>query len=269
MAVERGERVWSERRRLRLCGDGREESAEPRGGAGEGAGGAGSAAEQEGAGDDGEGGERVSGAAAEAGDHREGPEPDRESDGGAGREEARDAGEHVCEGEPGLRLHLLDAASRRLGATGASERRERAGRTGGARVVRREGEGVAVGAERRAAQSAGAVAGAVAAGVQAGADVHSGRGGRGAGRESHAEHRPDAARALRRQSVHRGELEGGHVQQRERDLPDQVCGRCEYGDADGWCGGWCLDNGSEWCISDGSEWCISDRSEWCFSDRSK
>ena len=162
------------------CEDG--EGAQPRGGVGGGAGAVGSSSEQEGVGDDGEGGERVRGAAEEARDHREGQEPDREGDRGAGREEG-DAGDDVREGEPRLRVDLLDAVAGRVGAFGA-EQRERVGGFGGARGVRREGEGVVVGAERGSAQSvgtvAGVVAGVVAAAVQARADVHPGRGGRGA-----------------------------------------------------------------------------------------
>ena len=232
MAGERGERGGEGGRGLRLQAREDGGGAQPRGGVGGGAGAVGSSSEQEGVGDDGEGGERVRGAAEEARDHREGQEPDREGE----CEEEGDAGDDVREGEPRLRVDLLDAVAGRVGAFGA-EQRERVGGFGGARGVRREGEGVAVGAERGSAQSVGVVAGVVAAAVQARADVHPGRGGRGAGPEPHAEHRAHAAEALRSESVHRGESEGGHVHERECAVPNEVRGWREHGDEDCGTGG--------------------------------
>ena len=182
---------------------------------------------------DGEGGERVPRTAQEAADHRERPQPDREGDRRAGHQEERNARLDVREGQSRLRLDLQHAASRGFRAPRSPRRRDGFGRVGGPRGLRREGERVAVGAERRAAIAAGAVVGAGAAAVQTGADVHSGRSGRGAGSEPHAEHREDAEETLRTEPVYRGEPEGGHVHECECDLPNQIRGWSEHGDEDG------------------------------------
>ena len=50
-------------------------------------------------------------------------------------------------------------------------------------------------------------------------------GGRRAGPEPHAEHRAHDPQPLPVQPVHRRVAQGGHVQQRQRALPHQVCGR--------------------------------------------
>ena len=233
VAEQRGERVREGGNGLRLRAIESEGAARADRESGGRAGASGPSPEQEGAGNDGEGGERVPRTAQKAADHRERSQSDRESDRRAGHQEERDAGLDVREGQPRLRLDFQHAAARRLCATRSSCGRHGAGRTGGPRSVRRQGEGVAVGAERRAAIAAGAVVGAGAAAVQTGADVHSGRSGRGAGSEPHAEHREDAEEALRTEPVYRGELEGGHVHQRERDLPNQIRGWSEHGDEDG------------------------------------
>jgi structural maintenance of chromosome 2 len=120
-----------------------------------------------------------------------------EGDHGARREEERGAAHDVGQGQQGLRLHLWHAAAGRHGAAGP-----RKGRRGqpdgpvGARGLQRRVEGVAAGAVGRPALAAGAVAHPGAAAVQAGAHVHPGRGGRGAGPEPHAEHRPHDPHAL-------------------------------------------------------------------------
>jgi len=53
------------------------------------------------------------------------------------------------------------------------------------------------------------------------ANLHPGRGGRGAGPEPHAKHRPHDPHALPAVAVHRRVAERGHVQQRKRHFPHQ------------------------------------------------
>ena len=59
----------------------------------------------------------------------------------------------------------------------------------------------------------------------AGANLHPGRGRCGAGPEPHAEHWAHDPHALPLLAVHRGVAEGGHVQQRKRDLPHKGASR--------------------------------------------
>lgn len=115
-----------------------------------------------------------------------------------------------------------------LGADLASEltvfvfHRHDSGWPAGSRRLRRRVEGEPDGVEWRPTVSPGTLADPFTAAVQARSHVHPGRGGRRAGPFTHAEHRPDDPVALFALAVHRGVAQGGHVQQRERGLPDQV-----------------------------------------------
>mmetsp|Transcript_81119 Transcript_81119/g.208845 ORF Transcript_81119/g.208845 Transcript_81119/m.208845 type:complete len:249 (+) Transcript_81119:2871-3617(+) len=187
--------------------------------------------QQEGHGHVREGRAGVQGPPHEARHHPERQVQDRARDQGPGHQEDRDAAQDVAEGEQGLRLHLRHAAAphqRQAGAAGGHGRHRGPGDQG---RLPRPLEGVAHGAERRPALAAGPVAGVGAADVQAGADVHPRRDRLRAGPQPHAEHRPHDQDPLPSLAVHRRVAEGGHVQPRERALPDTVHRRHVHGGA--------------------------------------